>query len=58
MNHTECHLLHASSSTRRVTFNQNVEKLLDFLMERQNPYYVVVQNPIPLHHLLTKLAVN
>ncbi|KAL8619946.1 hypothetical protein ACOMHN_015228 [Nucella lapillus] len=58
MNHTDCHLCHALSPTRRDKFNQNVEKLLDFVMERQNPYSLVVQEPVPLHHLLTKLAVD
>jgi len=29
MNHTECHLQHALSTTRCLTFNQNVAKLLD-----------------------------
>ncbi|KAL8620077.1 hypothetical protein ACOMHN_015359 [Nucella lapillus] len=58
MNHTDCHLRHALSPTRRDKFNQNVEKLLDFVMERQNPYSLVVQEPVPLHHLLTKLAVD
>ena len=32
MNHTECHIQHALSITRRHTFNQNVVKLLDFVL--------------------------
>lgn len=55
---TECHLQHALSTTRRLTFNQNVSKLLDFVIERQNPYSVTVNVPVPLHNLLTKQAVD
>lgn len=58
MKHTECHLQHALSKTRRVTFNQNVAKLLDFVLERQNPYSVTVNASVPLHNILTKLAVD
>ena len=32
MNHIECHLQHALSSTRRSTFNRNVVKLLAFVL--------------------------
>ncbi len=58
MDHTECHLQHALSTTRRLTFNQNVAKLLDFVLERHNPYSLMVNVPVPLHSLLTKLAVD
>lgn len=53
-NQTECHLQHALSTTCRLTFNQNVAKLLDFVLERQNPYSVIADVPVPLHNLLTK----
>ena len=58
INHTECHLKHALSSTRRNTFNRNVVKLLDFFLEQQNPYSVTVNVVVPLRNLLTKLAVD
>ena len=60
-NHTlkqTCHLQHALSTTRRLTFNQDASKLLDFVLERQNPYSVTVNVPVPLHNLLTKQAVD
>ena len=38
MNHTECHLQHAMSTSRRTVFNENVQKLLDFVQARENPY--------------------
>src|SRR6218665_2759480 len=37
MNHTDCHLQHALSTSRRLTFNRNVSKLLDSVLERKNP---------------------
>ncbi|KAH3724692.1 hypothetical protein DPMN_050515 [Dreissena polymorpha] len=46
------------SATRRHSFNHNVEMLLDYVLERQNPYTVMVNVPVPLHNLLTKLAVD
>ena len=58
MDHTECHLQHALSATRRLTFNKNVAKLLDFVLERQNPYSVTVNVPVPLHNVLTRQAVD
>ena len=58
MNHTECHLQHALSITRRHTFNQNVVKLLDFVLERHNPYSVTANMVLPLHNVLTKLVVE
>ena len=58
MNLTECHLQHALIITRRQTFNQNVVKLLDFVLERQNPYSVTANVVLPLHNVLTKLAVD
>ena len=35
---------------RRLTFNRNVVKLLDFVLERQNPYSVTVNVVVPLHN--------
>ncbi|KAH3755546.1 hypothetical protein DPMN_190242 [Dreissena polymorpha] len=32
--------------------------LLDYLLERPNPYTVTVSGPVPLHNFLTKLAVG
>ena len=58
LNHTECHLRHILSGTRRLIINQNAEKLFSFVSERQNPYSVTAVNPVPLHHLLTKEAVD
>lgn len=58
MKHTECHLQHALSTTRRLTFNQNVAKMMDFVRERQNPYSITVNVPVPLHNLLTRQAVD
>ena len=58
MNHTECHLQHALSITRRHTFNHNVVKLFDFVLERQNPYSVTANVVLPLDNVLTKLAVD
>ncbi|KAH3716757.1 hypothetical protein DPMN_059486 [Dreissena polymorpha] len=58
MDQTECHLQHSLSATRRHSFNYNVEILLDYVLERQNPYTVTVNVPVPLHNLLTKLAVD
>ncbi|KAH3698915.1 hypothetical protein DPMN_073860 [Dreissena polymorpha] len=37
-------------------FNHNVEILLVYVLECQNPYTVTVNVPVPLHNLLTKLA--
>ncbi|KAH3719441.1 hypothetical protein DPMN_062276 [Dreissena polymorpha] len=56
MDHTECHLKHSMRVTRRHSFNHNVEMLLDYVPDRQNPYTVTVNVPVPLHNLLTKLA--
>ncbi|KAH3897521.1 hypothetical protein DPMN_021709 [Dreissena polymorpha] len=58
MDHTECHLQHSLSATRRHLFNHILEMLLDYVLERQNPYTVMVNVPVPLHNLLTKLAVD
>lgn len=58
MDRTECHLQHALSTTRRHTFNENVVKLLDYVLERQNPHTVTVNVPVSLHNLLTKLTVD
>ena len=48
----------ALSTTRRHTFNQNVVKLLDYVLERWNPYTVTVSVSVSLHNLLTKLAID
>ena len=56
MNHTECHIQHALSITRLHTFNQNVVKLFDFVLERQNPYSVTSNVVLPLDNVLTKLV--
>ncbi|KAH3719890.1 hypothetical protein DPMN_062774 [Dreissena polymorpha] len=58
MDHTEFHLQHSLGATRCHSFNHNVELLLDNVLERQNPYTVTVSIPVPLHNLLTKLAVD
>ena len=58
MNHIECHLQHALSITRLHTFNQNVVKLLDYILERHNPYSVTANVILPLHNVLAKLAVD
>ena len=53
MNHIECHLQHVLS-----TYNRNVAKLLEFLLERQTQYSVIANVSVPLHNLLTKQDVN
>ena len=58
MKHTECQLQHALSATRRLNVNQNVTKLFDFVKQHRNPYLIMVSVPVPLHHLLTKQAVD
>ncbi len=58
MNHKECRLQHALSKSRRITFNENVAKLLDYVQGRQNPYDITVTITVPLHNILTKKAVN
>ena len=52
-NHTDCHLhhQHALLNTRRLTFNRNVVKLLEFVQEWQNPYSVTINVVVPLHKL-------
>ena len=35
-----------------------MSKLLDFVLERQNPYSVTVNVRVPLHNIITKLAVD
>jgi len=56
--HTECHLHHALYTSRRLTVNQNVEKLLNFVQARQNPCSLAADIPVPLHNNFTKLAVG
>ena len=58
MRHTECHLQHALYTSRRLTVNQNVEKLLNFVQARQNPYSLAADISVPLHNIFTKLAVD
>ncbi len=52
-NHTDCHLhhQHARRNIRRLTFNRNVVKLLDFVLELKNPYSVTVNVVVPLCNL-------
>ena len=57
LNQIECDE-HALSSTRRHTFNRNVVKLLDFVLERHNPCTGTVNVVVQQHTLLTTLAVN
>jgi len=38
--------------------NQNVEKLLNFVLAPQNPYSLAADIPVPLHNIFTKLAVG
>jgi len=60
MNHTECHLQHALSTIRHLTFNRNVSKLLDFVLKWQSQYSVTVNVPVPpyMHNLLTKVVID
>ena len=58
MEHTECHLQHALSSTRKATFNDNVQKLLNFVFLRKNPFSVAAPKPVTLYHLLNNFAVD
>ncbi|KAH3722041.1 hypothetical protein DPMN_064990 [Dreissena polymorpha] len=58
MDYTECHLQHSLSATRRHSFNHNVKMLLDYVLERQNPYAVTVNVSVPLQNLLKTLAVD
>ena len=60
MKHTECNIQHALSKSRRHLFNQNVDRVLDFVQAQQNPYSICtnVQISIPLHNILTKEAVD
>ena len=52
-NHTDCHLhhQHALRNTCRLTFNRNVVKLLDVVLEWQNPYSVTVDVVVPVHNV-------
>ena len=49
---------HALSSTRRHTFNRNLVKLLDFVIERHNPCTVTANVLVLQHNLLTKLVLH
>ena len=55
MNHTECHLQHVLSSAGRNTFNRNLMKLLDFVLERQNAYSATVNVVVPVLNMLINL---
>ena len=57
MDHTKCHLHHALNPSRRFIFNENVGKLPSFVCKKQNPYSLD-EKPVPLHHLLSKQAVD
>ena len=54
----ECHLNSSFSPSRRKIYNTNVHKLLEYLQERQNPFIIETQVPIPLHHMITQEAVS
>jgi len=56
--HTECHLQHALYTSRGLTVNQNVEKLLNFVQAPQNSCLLAADIPVPLHNIFTKLAVD
>ena len=58
MKHTECHLQHAPSPMRRLTLNLNMSKLLDFMLQRRNPYKVTVNVAVPLHNAPIKQTVE
>ncbi len=52
-NYTDCrlHHQHALHNTHRLTFNRNVVKLSDFVLEWQNPYSVTVDVVVPVHNV-------
>ena len=58
LKHTECHLQHALSKTRRIKVNHNVTKLLDRTLLQRNPYVITTALPVSLHNIFTKTAVN
>lgn len=58
LKHTECHLQHALSKTRRIKVNHNVTKLLDCALLQRTPYVIIAAVPVSLHSLFTKTAVD
>ena len=58
MKHRQCHLQHTLSPMHCLTLNPNVSKLLDFMLQWQNPNIITVNVPVPLHNALTKQAVD
>ena len=57
----ECRLPHTLSNTRRATLNGHVEKLLDHIAKRKNPWDLA-NSPggsiVPLHNIVTGVAVD
>ena len=43
---------HVLRNTGRLTFNRNVMKRLDFVLELQNPYSMIVNVVVPLYNLI------
>ena len=60
LKHTECHLQHALSKTRRIKVNHNVTKPLDRTLLQRNLYGITtaVGLPVSLHNIFTKTAVD
>ena len=58
LQHTESHVPHALSSSRRISINQHVAKLLDFVKAMKNPFTVIAEVYDPLNHWLTGIKVN
>ena len=58
LQHTECHIPHALSKSRRVAINQHVARLLDYLKTRKNPFTINPAAYIPLNHWLSGSKVN
>ena len=56
MNHTECHIQHALSRTRRHSSNCNVTA--EHCSRATQSHWVMVNVVLPLHNLLTTLAVD
>ena len=62
MGHTECHLQHALYTSRRVVVSQSTRMSRScstlFKLDRQNPYSLAADIPVPIHNIFTKLAVG
>ena len=58
LQHTECHIPHALSKSRRVAINQHVARLLDYLKTRKNPFTINPEAYIPLNHWLSGSKIN